>query len=120
NGCVEFLRQALTVLAAEHKVALVRADAGFFEKRFLAFLERRGFSVIIVGEVSSLVRGRGVAFISPHRRRARRAGGKGGHRGDRGSQRGEKLSQLAGKKPPFGVSAPRDLRASPSTRKTAF
>jgi Transposase DDE domain group 1 len=37
NGCVEFLRQALTLLPAEHQVALVRADAGFFEKRFLEF-----------------------------------------------------------------------------------
>src|SRR5262249_61139877 len=48
NGCVEFLRQALTVLAAEHKVALVRADAGFFAKRFLAFLERRDLSCILL------------------------------------------------------------------------
>src|SRR4030095_10566131 len=35
NGCVEFLKQALTVLPEEHRIGLVRADAGFFEKRLL-------------------------------------------------------------------------------------
>jgi len=56
NGCVEFLRQALAVLPAEHKVALVRADAGFFEKRFLEFLERREFPYIIVAKLTPIVR----------------------------------------------------------------
>jgi Transposase DDE domain group 1 len=56
NGCVEFLRQALTVLPAEHKVALVRADAGFFEKRFLEFLERRELPYIIVAKLTPIVR----------------------------------------------------------------
>jgi DDE family transposase len=32
NGCVEFLKQ-LTVLPEGHRIGLVRADAGFFEKR---------------------------------------------------------------------------------------
>lgn len=40
NGCVEFMKQALSVLPAEHRIGLVRADAGFFEKRFLEYLER--------------------------------------------------------------------------------
>lgn len=56
NGCVEFLRQALTVLPAEHKVALVRADAGFFEKWFLEFLERRELRYIIVAKLTPIVR----------------------------------------------------------------
>lgn len=56
NGCVEFLRQALAVLPAEHKVALVRADAGFFEKRFLEFLERRELPYIIVAKLTPIVR----------------------------------------------------------------
>lgn len=56
NGCVEFLRQALTVLPAEHKVALVRADAGFFEKRFLEFLESQELPYIIVAKLTPIVR----------------------------------------------------------------
>jgi hypothetical protein len=56
NGCVEFLRQALTLLPAEHQVALVRADAGFFEKRFLEFLERRELPYIIVAKLTPIVR----------------------------------------------------------------
>src|SRR5678816_3681426 len=35
NGCVEFMKQALSVLPAGHRIGLLRADAGFFEKRFL-------------------------------------------------------------------------------------
>lgn len=56
NGCVEFLRQALAVLPAEHQVALIRADAGFFEKRFLEFLERRELAYIIVAKLTPIVR----------------------------------------------------------------
>lgn len=56
NGCVEFLRQALAVLPAEHKVALVRADAGFFEKRFLEFLESRELPYIIVAKLTPIIR----------------------------------------------------------------
>jgi hypothetical protein len=56
NGCVEFLRQGLSVLPAEHRVALVRADAGFFEKRFLEFLEDRELPYIIVAKLSPIVR----------------------------------------------------------------
>src|SRR5262250_442333 len=56
NGCVEFLRQALTLLPAEHKVALVRADAGFFEKRFLEFLESQELPYIIVAKLTPIVR----------------------------------------------------------------
>ncbi len=56
NGCVEFLCQALTVLPAEHKVALVRADAGFFEKRLLEFLEKRELAYIVVAKLTPIVR----------------------------------------------------------------
>jgi hypothetical protein len=39
NGCVEFLKQALEVLPAGQRIGLVRADAGFFEKRLMEYLE---------------------------------------------------------------------------------
>jgi len=39
NGSVEFLKQALTVLPEGQRIGLVRADAGFFEKRLLEYLE---------------------------------------------------------------------------------
>ena len=48
NGCVEFLNQALTVLPQGHRIGLVRADAGFFEKRLLEYLENRQLPYIIV------------------------------------------------------------------------
>jgi hypothetical protein len=56
NGCVEFLRQALALLPAGHRIALVRADAGFFVKRFIEFLEGRGLPYIIVVRLTPVVR----------------------------------------------------------------
>jgi hypothetical protein len=56
NGCVEFMRQALEVLAAGQRIGLVRADAGFFEKRFLEHLEHQGFPYIIVARLTAVVR----------------------------------------------------------------
>ena len=47
NGCVEFLKQALTVLPAEHRIGLVRADAGFFEKRLLEYLESQSCPTLL-------------------------------------------------------------------------
>src|SRR6266481_185190 len=35
NGCVEFLKQALTVLPAGQKIGLVRSDAGFFRETII-------------------------------------------------------------------------------------
>jgi hypothetical protein len=56
NGCVEFLKQALTVLPAGHRIGLVRADAGFFEKRLLEYLESQELSYIIVARLTAVVR----------------------------------------------------------------
>ena len=56
NGCVEFMRQALEVLPARHRIGLVRADAGFFEKRFLEHLEHEGLPYIIVARLTAVVR----------------------------------------------------------------
>jgi hypothetical protein len=56
NGCVEFLKQALALLPVGHRIALVRADAGFFMKGFLEFLEGRGLPYIIVVRLTLVVR----------------------------------------------------------------
>jgi len=56
NGCVEFLKQALTVLPEEHRIGLVRADAGFFEKRLLEYLENQQLPYIIVARLTAVVR----------------------------------------------------------------
>jgi len=56
NGCVEFLKQALTVLPAGQRIGLVRADAGFFEKRLLEYLESQELPYIIVARLTQVVR----------------------------------------------------------------
>jgi Transposase DDE domain group 1 len=56
NGCVEFLNQALTVLPWGHRIGLVRADAGFFEKRLLEYLESQQLPYIIVARLTTVVR----------------------------------------------------------------
>jgi hypothetical protein len=56
NGCVEFMRQALQLLPPGHGLGLVRADAGFFEKRFLEYLEQEGLPYIIVARLTAVVR----------------------------------------------------------------
>ncbi len=56
NGCVEFIRQALTRLPLGHRVGLVRADAGFFVKSFLEHLESEGLPYIIVARLTAVLR----------------------------------------------------------------
>jgi hypothetical protein len=56
NGCVEFLRQALTVLPDGQEIGLVRADSGFFEKRLLEYLESQNLPYIIVARLTRIVR----------------------------------------------------------------
>jgi hypothetical protein len=56
NGCVEFLKQALTVLPDGQRLGLVRADSGFFEKRLLEYLESQNLPYIIVARLTRIVR----------------------------------------------------------------
>ena len=56
NGCVEFMKQALSVVPMGHRIGLVRADAGFFEKRFLEYLESQELPYIIVARLTAVVR----------------------------------------------------------------
>ncbi len=44
------------VLPAGHRIAMVRADAGFFEKRFLEHLEKEQLPYIIVARLTAVVR----------------------------------------------------------------
>jgi hypothetical protein len=56
NGCVEFMKQALSVLPPGHRIGLMRADAGFFEKRLLEYLESQELPYIIVARLTAVVR----------------------------------------------------------------
>ena len=56
NGCVEFLKQALTVLPDGQQIGLVRADSGFFDKRLLEYLESQDLPYIIVARLTRIVR----------------------------------------------------------------
>lgn len=56
NGGVEFLKQALTVIPEGQRIGLVRADAGFFEKRLLEYLESQELPYIIVARLTAAVR----------------------------------------------------------------
>ncbi len=56
NGGVEFLTQALTVLPDGQRIGLVRADAGFFNKRLLEYLESQELPYIIVARLTAVVR----------------------------------------------------------------
>lgn len=56
NGCVEFLKQALTVLPNGQRIGLVRADSGFFEKRLLEYLESQELPYVIVTRFTAVVR----------------------------------------------------------------
>jgi len=61
RGVVEFLKEALAALGENHRLRLVRADAGFFEDPFLRFLEGRGLPYIVVGRMTRRLRHRAAA-----------------------------------------------------------
>lgn len=48
RGATQFMSEALAVLPANWTVAGVRADGGFFDQKFLAFLEERKLPYVIV------------------------------------------------------------------------
>jgi hypothetical protein len=56
SGCVEFMKQALALVPQSHRIGLVRADAGFFVKSFLEYLEARELAYIIVVRFTPIVR----------------------------------------------------------------
>ena len=56
RGAVEFLKEALALAPATLKVQCVRADSGFFADDFLAFLESRALSYVVVARLTSAVK----------------------------------------------------------------
>jgi len=48
RGVVEFLKEALALLAHRHRIRVVRADSGFFDDKLLSFLEEQEIPYIIV------------------------------------------------------------------------
>lgn len=48
NGSCVFLEEALTLLGNQHKVGLVRADAGFYDGKFLDLLESKTIPYVVI------------------------------------------------------------------------
>lgn len=55
NGCVEFIRQALTRLPMGHRIGLVAGRCGFFREKFSEHLESEGLPYIIVARLTAVV-----------------------------------------------------------------
>ena len=56
NGCVKFIKQAVTVLPREASDWTVTGRCGFSEKRFLEYLESQELPYIIVARLTAVVR----------------------------------------------------------------
>jgi hypothetical protein len=53
---VEFLKEALTLLAERHKIRVVRADSGFFDDKLLSFLEGLELPYIVVARMTRWIK----------------------------------------------------------------
>ena len=60
RGVVEFLKEALALLGAGHRVRVVRADSGFFDDKLLTFLEERELPYIIVARLTRWIKSEAV------------------------------------------------------------
>src|SRR5882724_4136260 len=96
NGCVEFIKQAVTVLPQGHRLGLLRADAGFFEKRFLEYLESQELPYIIVARLTAVVRK--LVIHTVHRVA-------GGATGSGGGRSGSQSAELENSEAPLCLSA---------------
>jgi hypothetical protein len=56
RGVSEFLAEALTFLGDSRKIRIVRADSGFFDDKFLSFLEERELPYIVVAKMTQRVK----------------------------------------------------------------
>lgn len=56
TGVTEFLKEALAMLPASLRIRTVRADSGFFDRKFFEFLEERGLSYIVVAKLTQTIR----------------------------------------------------------------
>ena len=111
NGCVEFLKQALTVIPEGQPIGLVRADSGFFEKRLLEYLESQELPYVIVARLTAVVRKLVVHRIAGTAWRAVA-------RGIEVADLEVSLPNWKSSQEALCLSAPRDSRAAPSQRST--
>ena len=102
NGCVEFLKQALTVFPDGQRIGLVRADSGFFEKRLLEYLESQDLPYIIVARLTAVVRKAGGSSAAIHC-----VAGSGP--GDRGGRFRSQSTELENHEASLCLSAPGDF-----------
>lgn len=58
RGAVAFLQEALALLPEGLWIRCVRADSGFFEEPFLAFLEERGLPYVVVARLTTRLKRR--------------------------------------------------------------
>lgn len=56
RGVSEFLTEALSFLGNNRKIRMVRADSGFFDNKFLCFLEDRGLPYIVVAKMTQRIK----------------------------------------------------------------
>ncbi len=56
RGVVEFLKEALALLAERHKIRVVRADSGFFDDKLLSFLEGLELPYIVVARMTRWIK----------------------------------------------------------------
>jgi hypothetical protein len=56
RGVVEFLKEALAVLSKIHRIRVVRADSGFFDDKFLNFLEEQNLPYIVVARLTRWIK----------------------------------------------------------------
>lgn len=52
RGVVEFMKEVLSLLKDVHKIRCVRADSGFFDQKFLQYLEGESISYIIAARLT--------------------------------------------------------------------
>jgi hypothetical protein len=58
QGAAQFLSEALSLLADQHRIRCVRADSGFYADQFLSFLEERALPYIVVARLTTYLKGR--------------------------------------------------------------
>jgi len=111
NGCVEFMKQAVTVVPKGHRIGLMRADAGFFEKTILGVLREPRVAVHYRGPVDCGGTKARDSSDTVH-------GLAGGGTGDRGGRSGSQSAQLESRDTSLCLSASGDFGAARGTRKT--
>jgi len=57
RGVSEFLSEALALLGYNLKIRMVRADSGFFDGKFLTFLEERDLPYVVVAKMTQRIKG---------------------------------------------------------------